>query len=81
VKHVRIHQAGINRATVEIDGTDIAPAVRGLTVNLQLDEAPRIELDLVVMPFEYDGPADIYVAPASRDLLINAGWTPPAGDQ
>jgi hypothetical protein len=77
MKAVRIAQVNAGKWIIEVDGTDVAPAVRGFTIVAERGALAALELELNVFPLEYEGPARVYLARESRDLLVSMGWTPP----
>lgn len=67
---------------VLLDGEDIAPAVRAVTVEATgRDELPRVALDLAIVELGTVSlpEASVYIPDATRDLLVKLGWTPPGG--
>lgn len=68
--------------TIRMDGQDIAPALRGLTLAMDAEELPTLQLNLACLEIEQltlDG-VRVMLPTATRDLLISLGWTPPEGD-
>jgi hypothetical protein len=66
-------------AKIELDGTDISNAVRGLNLAMSVDSVPRVELDVLVLDassHEVEGVA-AYIPDATRELLLKLGWTAP----
>lgn len=79
MKDARIVVKGRCDATVAIDGHDIASAVRSFSLRHQAGQGvPSLELDLLVVPFEFEGKVQVRIKPETLDLLIRLGWTPPA---
>jgi len=66
--------------TVKVDGHDISGAVRAFDFSAGVGHMPRVTLDLGV----YDATrmeskrTEVVMGSATRDLLIDAGWQPPA---
>jgi hypothetical protein len=66
---------------VVVGGFDLTNVCFGLRVTADVNEIPRLELDLRVLEFELVGEARIRIPPATSDALIALGWTPPPDDQ
>ncbi|MCX5601611.1 hypothetical protein OOK29_26015 [Streptomyces phaeochromogenes] len=63
-----------------IDGTDIACSLAGLTLRLDKDALPRLELDLLGPGIAEcsDLDAQLIVSQGAAETLRALGWTPPA---
>lgn len=76
--HVRITQREGIFHSVELNGQDVSGALRGLNVNIRAGEIPSVTMNVLVEKTEGDFPeADLYIPEATRQLLIQFGWTPP----
>lgn len=64
---------------VELNGVDISRALLGLTLYVRAGEMPTAFLDVIAeeIPTELDE-VRAYLPEATRDLLVQLGWTPPA---
>lgn len=64
---------------VLVDGTDLADACRGYTLRATVNEVPQLtlELDVVDQAAAVSGEAVVDVSDATRQLLVELGWTPP----
>lgn len=73
-----IHSKGTH-ATVHLDGTDIAHALTGIALTLGVNKAATATLDLVIVDVTevQDTEARIVIPDATRDLLVQLGWTAP----
>lgn len=63
---------------VELDGVDVSMAVGGLTVNANVGDVTSVLIRLPAAAVTMDGVARVKLAPQVRELLVAAGWTPPA---
>jgi hypothetical protein len=70
---------GMYDSTIEINGRDIGPAVRAVTVHAKAGHLTVVELDLLVGAATRADLADVLVTvpPAVHDALVALGWTPP----
>lgn len=70
-----------NRGSLELDGHDISRAVERVTLTLDPDYFPRLDLDVCVKAItvgHVDNPqVELFMSDEARDLLIAQGWTPP----
>lgn len=64
---------------VLLDGTDVADALRGLTLDMGAhDDLPTATLDVLVTELPgVDTEVRAVIAPEAHDLLVRLGWTPP----
>nr|WP_024067041.1 hypothetical protein [Streptomyces sp. F2]AHC28120.1 hypothetical protein pFP3.18c [Streptomyces sp. F2] len=76
---IRLDAQGMG--TVEVDGHDISPAVRGLTLSAKAGHLPRLVLDLLVFTGEIDGEAQVHIPDDTAATLVALGWTPPDDGQ
>lgn len=70
-------------ASVVVNGADIAPAVRRVDFTAIAGDHPTVVLDLVVfrgIEAECES-ATVLMSTATRTLLLDAGWIPPAGEE
>jgi phage protein D len=64
---------------VHLDDQDISAALHGLTLRLDSGDVPRATLDVIALDIStYSDDAQVHLPPATRDLLVRLGWTPPA---
>lgn len=68
---------GGRRATVEVDGLDVAYMTNGADLRIRPDEMPGLVLDLTVDEVEVDGEMTVTVPEGTAKALIKIGWTPP----
>lgn len=68
-------------ARLIIDGVNVAPAVRGITVRAEAGSFTTAVLELAMVGAEVDGIQHLYLAPAQVGLLARFGWQPPTGAQ
>ncbi len=70
---------GPEDTTVAIDGHDIAPAVRSLSLSHDGDNrGPVLELDLTWITVDLaTEEAVVVLTPATHEALVKLGWTPP----
>jgi len=79
VVKVEIFQDNPGQASILLDGTNVADAVRGVNVIMCPRDFAQVELDLVVIDVSLTLDQPQVMIPAStRHLLIELGWTPPA---
>lgn len=65
--------------SLELDGVDISHSITGFGVEFDVDQFPRVRLDVAGTCVELDlEDAEVLVNEAARDVLIQLGWTPPA---
>lgn len=66
------------RGHIEIGGHDISHMVTAVNLHAYGHGAPIIQLDLAIRRrAAYAGPAQVLLDDATRDALIDLGWTPP----
>lgn len=67
---------------IELDGKDIGNATTGATLRLEPGVIPRLELDLAILEAaDFTGEVRVHIPAATREVLIDLGWTPPEEDQ
>lgn len=79
---LRISGSGLPGGTkVELDGQDVSNSLTGLTFRIGLESRPTAVLDIVLrdLSVAVENPG-LVVPGATRELLIQLGWTPPEGD-
>ncbi|WP_020116817.1 hypothetical protein [Streptomyces canus] len=64
--------------TAELDGQDIAPALRSLSLSVDSSPVATARLDLVIEDVSTHAEVDVWMPDATKDLLVRLGWTPPA---
>lgn len=70
----------IGKATVELDGEDIADCVLGMQLTFRGNDLPTARLDLAlfdVTPVDSEQ-IEVLLDDRCRDLLVRLGWTPPS---
>lgn len=74
-----VTSAGPGTERVYLDGVDISAACAAVTVTIRAGEPGRAVLELpVVEGLDVDDvPCEVHLSPATRDLLLRHGWTPP----
>jgi hypothetical protein len=78
MSNLRIVTTGVRGATIELDGNDIADAVRGLRLDMHVGAVTVAELDVVVVDqTEIASEVKARIPDGTRSLLIALGWTPP----
>jgi hypothetical protein len=67
-------------ATVEVGGVRIEDALQGFTIRHGYGHFPELTLDLPIADASEidEGPVKIVMPAATHDLLVRAGWLPPA---
>jgi hypothetical protein len=77
---VRLTWNGPHDATIVVAGIDLAPLCRGLVLQLDADDMPRLvlELDCLAVRADLSG-TDVAVDPSAALALRALGWTPPVG--
>lgn len=77
---VRIHLPGPtgDSGSVEVEGVDIAPALRGLSLNASVGNQASLTLQLAMRGVEVEGVQRLYLSSAQVGLLARFGWAPPA---
>lgn len=77
--HVEIRSDGPFKHQVLIDGQDIARSLAGLSLNIGVDEVPRLVLDLQLVDVSGFGSteAEVLLGGGVAKTLIKLGWTPP----
>lgn len=66
----------LGRGSLRLDDTDVSKAVQGFTLSSSVGELTKLTLDLLV---HTSAEAEVVVHPATHELLIDLGWTPPGG--
>jgi hypothetical protein len=82
-KHnVKIQLDQLGSGTVEVDGTDLADALRGIKVSAEPGSPAQVTLNLGVIELHSLDleQAEIIVPGEVREALIVLGWTPPDYD-
>lgn len=64
-------------AVFEVDGVNIANAVRALRIEAGAQNLTTVTFDLACVEVDYDGPARVVMSKYSREMLLAHGWTPP----
>lgn len=78
-RHVRIELPahGDGPAVVQVQGADVAAAVRRIEVRAEVGQATDVVLDLAATPVTFDGQARLWLPWAVVHLLADYGWTAP----
>jgi hypothetical protein len=78
VSTLRITSEARTMAKIELDGTDVSNAVKGLTLTMKPGQLPTAVLEIPVVDLSSEpGEANVHISDATRDLLVQIGWTPP----
>jgi len=64
--------------SVMIGGQEMKHLIHGLTLRAEAHHLPVLELELAAFPIEVNGVLRVVMSGATRALLVNYGWTPPA---
>jgi len=66
-------------ASIEINGTDVSRAVRGLTLTMKVGRLPTVVLEVPVLQglSAEAGEVDVRIPDETRELLLKLGWTAP----
>lgn len=64
-------------ATLELDGTDISNATKGLTLTMRAGHLPVAVLEVPVTDLSTETQADVRISDEVCELLVGLGWTPP----
>jgi hypothetical protein len=75
---VHLKLDGPRGGTITIGGQDVSRGVRGVTLQHAVNEVPQLVLDVVAAPVVIEGEAAVHITPATAELLLHLGWTPPA---
>lgn len=76
---IRVDPGGVS-GQILIGGHDIAPAVRGFTLDARVGQPPVLRLDLRLIDVStFDTPAgtEVMVPEQTVEALKRLGWTPP----
>lgn len=65
--------------TVEVNGVDLAPYVRSLTLEAGAGSLTTLTLRLAVVTGKVKGEARLYLSAEQVNLLARFGWHPPEG--
>ncbi|MDN5750297.1 MAG: hypothetical protein L0H64_17600 [Pseudonocardia sp.] len=78
VRALRIVGRGAH-GRVELDGVELQDGLLGLTLSLGHGQLPTLVLDpaVVAADVDIDGPVEVSVPHAARQMLVALGWTPP----
>jgi len=76
-RNARISLDKIGRGEVFIDGQKVR-GVRGLKLEGEVGDLPRLVLDVVVHEAEVDGETVVTVPEKTAETLKRLGWMPPA---
>jgi len=80
VSKVEITDVTRTNAKIMVDGVDVARATRALMFRHSAGGRPELELDLCWADVSEIQSEDVkvYLPPATCEVLIHLGWTPPA---
>ncbi|WP_433520124.1 hypothetical protein ACQP2T_63330 (plasmid) [Nonomuraea sp. CA-143628] len=68
---------------VDLDGHNLSPALRALTIHLEAGSLPKVEAELAIHEIDVthldvkDSGVVIFMSDAVQQALIDLGWTPP----
>lgn len=72
---------GYHNTRVTLDGTEVSRGLSGLTLQADAGDIPRLTLDLCMLDItKVGGQMEILLSDATRELLVELGWTPPANE-
>lgn len=74
---IRLRPGGGGNVVIN-GGADLADSVVSLTVHGSHDEVPQLQLNLLMDLIELNGQMRVEIPDATREALIELGWTPPA---
>lgn len=76
---VTLPQFGGNGGLVEVNGLDMTDALRGITIDHQIDKITTVTLELgaIAVEGEVEGEVRLFMPPEVRAALVALGWTPP----
>lgn len=63
--------------TVHLADQDISSALTGVSLKLGVGDIPTATLDVLLLDLTSEVEAVIEIPPATHDLLVQLGWTPP----
>lgn len=65
--------------SVRLDGQEISDAILAISIDAAYgDHAARVRLDLPIVEGTFlSEDASVHIPPATADLLVRLGWTPP----
>jgi hypothetical protein len=72
---IRILSSG-QTAEMTLNGLDVSKAVTGYSIQQSAGEAPRVHIQLRVLP-DFEGAADVSIPDETRAALVALGWTAP----
>lgn len=72
---------GYRKTRITIGDTQVpTEALSGITIQADVDDIPRLTLDVITLDTTtVSGEMEILIPDQTRDLLVQLGWTPPAG--
>ena len=72
---------GYSNTQVTLDGTDVSRGLTGLTLRADVDDMPRLTLDVLTLDItKVGGQMEILIPDHTRELLVELGWTPPTDE-
>ncbi len=74
-----IPAAGAAGVRLEVDGVDVAPAVREISIDARAGQFTDVTIKLAAVGTEVEGEARLWLAAAQVGLLARFGWRPPDG--
>lgn len=77
--NLSIPEHGASNAVLEVDGVNVASAVRGVEVRAALGRYTEVALDLAATSVVVNGEACLYLSARVAAVLAHYGWNPPAG--
>lgn len=66
------------RGHIIVGGHDISASTCAVNVDASGPKLPTVELTLIVSVVKANGDADVLLDEATREALVDLGWTPPA---
>lgn len=77
-RYLRLNIGATGQGSVEIDGKDVSGSVAGVTLNAHVGEPTTALLRLAPGSVGVDADAVVHLPAEVEQLLVAAGWTPPA---
>ncbi|BBA99267.1 hypothetical protein RVR_5811 [Actinacidiphila reveromycinica] len=76
---VSITSDGPTKASVVVDGVDLAAGLTGLTLTMGVGQIPQLTLDVQMIDVTeiHDIDAQVLIPDTARNVLTTLGWTPP----
>lgn len=79
MRRVQIHLEHPNKGEIFLDGEPLT-GVSAFRLNARMNHYPRLEVEIPVVPIEFDGEVELRITRDVRKTLVRLGWTPPASE-